>query len=66
MKKTSLTKLQLKNRREALGLTQEELGKLLHEKTKQTIYRWEKGVRKIPAWVDDKLQSIEDGRKISQ
>lgn len=58
-----LTKKELKRRREALGLTQTALGAELYGVQKTTVYRWEKGIRKIPAWVADKLQSIEEERK---
>lgn len=58
-----MTKEELKQRRLDLGLSQEKLAALLYGTTKQTIYRWEAGIHKVPSWVSDKLKEIEANSK---
>lgn len=59
----------LKKRREALGLTQNELAEILYgDYLKrihgiQNISRWECGIHKVPHWVFDKIKELETKSK---
>lgn len=55
---------ELKERRERLGLTQDELARLLTV-ARNTISRWELGERSIPSFLDLALKQIEQGRTAS-
>lgn len=49
---------ELKRRREALGLTQEQLARAL-DVAVMTISRWERGVNPIPHYIGLALEAIE-------
>ena len=51
--------IELKSRREALGLSQSRLADLLDVK-QNTVAQWESGVRGIPFGVSQELDAIED------
>lgn len=53
---------ELKRRREALGLTQEQLAREL-EVTTMTVSRWERGVHDIPNYIGLALEALEKRRK---
>jgi repressor LexA len=52
----------LKRRREALGLTQEQLAREL-EVTVITVSRWERGVHAVPHYIALALEALERRRK---
>lgn len=55
---------ELKRRRKALELTQEEFGKHdLIRRSRMWVNRWEKGAE-IPHWVESALEQIEDRAKL--
>jgi DNA-binding transcriptional regulator YiaG len=58
-KKKRLTPAQFRKRQLALGLQNEELGKLL-DRTAQTITNWRTGKSPIPMNIDTLLKVIED------
>ena len=49
---------ELENLRENLGLEREELAEIL-EVDRTTIYRWEKGLRKIPGYLKLAMETVE-------
>jgi transcriptional regulator with XRE-family HTH domain len=53
---------ELQRRREALGMTREELARAL-ETTSVTIWRWENGERSIPAYLKLALETVERNHK---
>lgn len=53
-----MEKEELKARREALGLSREELAQKL-KTTVVTVWRWEAGERKIPSFLFLALETIE-------
>lgn len=52
----------LKRRREALGLTQEQLAREL-DVAVMTVSRWERGVNPIPHYIELALEAIEARRR---
>lgn len=53
---------ELKQRREALGLTQEQLAREL-DVTTMSVSRWERGVYPIPHYIELALEAIEMRRR---
>lgn len=53
-----MTGEELKNRRNALGLTQAELAEILDVKP-NTIARWENGVLSVPQTVELAMETVE-------
>jgi transcriptional regulator with XRE-family HTH domain len=53
---------ELKGRREALGLTQEQLSRAL-DVTMMTISRWERGVYPVPKHIELAVEALEKRRK---
>jgi transcriptional regulator with XRE-family HTH domain len=53
---------ELRQRREGLGMTQEQLARALGVNT-MTISRWERGVRSIPPHLSLALEAIETKQK---
>jgi transcriptional regulator with XRE-family HTH domain len=53
---------ELKRRREALGMTQDELALAFGVKM-MTVSRWERGVHPIPQYIELALQSVERLRR---
>jgi DNA-binding transcriptional regulator YiaG len=56
---------ELKQRRETLGLSREELAREL-KTTYTTVYRWEIGNREIPPYLELALETIERRQKESR
>lgn len=54
-----MTGTELKQRREAMNLTQAQLASLLKMSREKTISDWEKGFKPVPEWVEEKLSEIE-------
>ncbi len=53
---------ELKRRREALGLTQEQLAREL-DVTTMSVSRWERGVYPIPHYIELAIEAIEMRRR---
>lgn len=53
---------ELKRRREAMGLTQEQLARAL-DVTMMTVSRWERGVYAIPQYIELAVEALERRRK---
>jgi DNA-binding transcriptional regulator YiaG len=53
---------ELKRRREALAMTQDDLARAFGVKT-MTVSRWERGVYPIPQYIDLALEAIEKRRE---
>ena len=57
-----MTPEQMKRRREALGLTQEQLAREL-DVTAMSVSRWERGVYPIPQYIELALEALENRRR---
>jgi Predicted transcriptional regulators len=53
-----MTAAELRNRRMALGLTQDGLAAVLSVEP-STVFRWEAGHRRVPAWLSIVLDTLE-------
>jgi len=54
-----MSPIELKARREALGLNQSDLAAVLHAQQSH-VSAWEAGKKSRPAWLDDRLADLEE------